>query len=45
MLHIFSRVVGLSLGLYFVFYVPYFKLACEHVNPLLCLEEEERRRY
>ena len=32
LLHISSRVLGLSLGLYFIFSVPYFGLACNHGN-------------
>ena len=37
----FSQVLGLSLGLFILFYfsVPYFGLACGHGNSFLCLEE------
>ena len=35
----FSRVLGLSLGLYFIFSVPYFGLARDHGNWFICLEE------
>ena len=39
----FSQVLGLSLGLFFIFYryfsVPYFGLACDNGNSFLCLEE------
>ena len=41
-LHIFSRVLGLSLGLfYFIFSAPYIiGLACDHGNSfVLCLRE------
>ena len=40
--HIFSQVLGLSQGLFILFYnfsVPYFGLACDHGNSFLCLEE------
>ena len=39
LLHVFSRVLGLSLGLYFIFSVPYFGLARDDGNSFLCLEE------
>ena len=42
LLHIFSRVLGLSLGLNLIFSVPHFGLACDHGHSFLCLEEEER---
>ena len=37
----FSQVLGFSLGLFILFYfsVPYFGLAYDHGNSLLCLEE------
>ena len=35
----FSRVLGLSLGLFFCFSVLEFGLACDRGNGLLCLEE------
>ena len=38
----FSQVLGLFLGLFYVyryFSVPYFRLACDHGNSFLCLEE------
>ena len=44
----FSQVLGLSLGLFYVyryFSAPYFGLACDHGNSLLCLEEQEREGY
>ena len=39
--HMFLASVGLSLGLFILFYfsVPYFGLACDHGNSFLCLEE------
>ena len=39
--HMFFASVGLSLGLFILFYfsVPYFGLACDHGNSFLCLEE------
>ena len=37
--YIFSQVLGLSLGLDFIFSVPYFELACDHAKSFLCLEE------
>ena len=39
LLHIFSRVLGLSLGLNFIFSARYCGLACDHGNSFLCLEE------
>ena len=39
LLHRFLRVFALSLGLYFIFPVPYFGLACDHGNSFLFLEE------
>ena len=40
---LFSQVLGLSPGLFILFYfsvsVPYFGLACDHGNSFLCLEE------
>ena len=37
---LFSQVLGLSLGLFYLFYssVPYFGLACDHGNSFLCLD-------
>ena len=36
----FRKCWGFSLSLfYFYFFVPYFGLACDHGNSLLCLEE------
>ena len=39
----FLASVGLSLGLFyfilFFYTVPYFRLACDHGNSFLCLEE------
>ena len=35
----FSLVLGLFLGLFKFFYLPYFRLACDHGNMFLCLEE------
>ena len=38
----FSQVLGLSLGLFYFyryFSVPYFGLACDHGNSILCLDE------
>ena len=41
--HILSQVLGLSLGLLFIYFryfsVPYFGLARDHGNSFLCLEE------
>ena len=40
LLHVFGRVLGLSLGLSILFYsVPNFGLICDHGNSFLCLEE------
>ena len=39
LLHIFSQVLGLSPGLFYFFSVRYFRLACDHGNSFLCLEE------
>ena len=36
---IFSQVLGLSLGLFYFFSVPYFALACDHGDSFLFLEE------
>ena len=42
MLHIFSQVLELSLGLFDFIFLSVFGLACDNGNSFLCLEEWER---